>query len=209
MKKIFYFILISMLTSKVFAKDVIVTIKPGTDYNKQRAPQIAVWISDSEGKKVTTLYVTQRAAKKNWIGFPKNGRPESLPVWYSVSGMNSSESRQKKSDSNCLDVISSATPKGGLVFSASFDFEENVEYYIYVELNKSFDYNDYFTKKNSGVNGQPSIIYGAKLDAHSQKENLMLLGTGSTDGSDGKIHHDENKLTSAKNIADTISVETK
>lgn len=35
---------------------------------------------------------------------------------------------------------------------------EDKEYLIKAEFNTSFDYNDFYTKKNSGVNGQPSVI---------------------------------------------------
>ena len=80
-------------------------------------------------------------------------------------------------------------------------------YVIKAEFNTSFDYNDFYTKKNSGVNGQPSVVYKAKIPADASGEiELTLAGTGSEDGSDGKIYTDVSKLTTAKTIVDKVIV---
>lgn len=86
-----------------------------------------------------------------------------------------------------LDAVTSATPKGGIIFNAEI---EDKEYLIKAEFNTSFDYNNFYTKKNSGVNGQPSVIYSAKIPADFNNESdeikLSFDGCGSIDGSDRK-----------------------
>ncbi len=103
-----------------------------------------------------------------------------------------------------VDAVTSATPKGGIVFTAEIG---DTEYVIKAEFNTSFDYNDFYTKKNSGVNGQPSVVYEAKIPADADGEiRLSLAGTGSEKGADGKIYGDISNLTTAKNIVETITV---
>jgi len=202
------FILLSLLfvsITSLFARDFTISIGAGENWKEKREPQIAVWIEDSNGTNVKNLYVTQRASKKNWIMGPKNGRPESLPVWYNSA-----------SNSN-FDAVTSPTPKGGVIFTTSYDFADGEDYCICVELNNSFDYNQNFPKKAdknaanySGVNGQPSVIYKAKVNSNTKGEVVFeLAGTGSLDGSDGKIHYEIGKLTTAKNIAKLIVAEFK
>ena len=211
MKKILCILLVLVCTSSIFAKNFTFSIGAGANYKERSNPQIAVWITDANGKIEKTLFVTQRASKKNWIGKPKNGRPESLPVWYYAVNNNDENLVKDLSHTTAqnepLDAITSATPKGGLFFDADYDFEAGKDYFIYAELNNSFDYNDNFTKQDSGVNGQPSVVYKTKISAESRGEvKLEFAGTGSIDGSDGALHNEESKLTTAKNIAKLIVV---
>jgi hypothetical protein len=70
-----------------------------------------------------------------------------------------------------------------------------------LEINHSFDYNGFWTKDNSGVNGQPSLIYHAKFIAGTPaKINLMPFGYGSVDGSNGNITQGFENFTTALTI---------
>ncbi|MCI6984217.1 MAG: DUF2271 domain-containing protein [Treponema porcinum] len=179
-----------------------VSIGAGTNWKEKREPQVAVWLEDADGNYIRTLYVTSRAEKRSWIFSPKDGRPESLPVWYCASGENPAKGGGEKT---ALDAVSSATPKGGVIFGAEIDGEKS--YVLKAELNNSFDYNGFYTKKNSGVNGQPSVVYGEIIPAgFTQEIRLELLGTGSLDGSDGIIHAETENLTTAQHIVSCIAV---
>ena len=208
LKKLFSVAAALAVCGSVFAKGITVSIGAGTNWKEKREPQVAVWLEDADGNYIRTLYVTSRAEKRSWIFSPKDGRPESLPVWYCASGENPAKNSGKKSFGDgkaALDAVSSATPKGGVIFGAEIDGEKS--YVIKVELNNSFDYNGFYTKKNSGVNGQPSVVYGALIPAgFTQEIRLELLGTGSVDGSDGIIHPETENLTTAKNIISCIAV---
>ncbi|MDD7579716.1 MAG: DUF2271 domain-containing protein [Treponema sp.] len=78
MKKIFTSVLLSMAVTFIWAEKISVAVNPGEAYSK-RAPQIAVWVEDSDGTYIDTLFVTKKASGNKWIGSPKDGRPESLP----------------------------------------------------------------------------------------------------------------------------------
>ena len=192
---------ILLLGTALFAREATVSIGAGKNWKEKMASQCAVWLEDANGNYVRTLYVTQRASKRNWIVGPKAGRPESLPVWYHAAHYESAKGAPGNSD---VDAVTAATPKGGVVFTAEIG---DGTFVIKAEFNTSFDYNDFYTKKNSGVNGQPSVVYEAKIPSGAGGEiALSLTGTGSEDGSDGKIYTDVSKLTTAKTIVDKVIV---
>lgn len=202
------FVLIFTLMSMFFAasaKEVTVSVGAGEHWKEKREPQFAVWLETADGVFLRTLYVTSRASKKSWIFSPKEGRPESLPVWYHSSKHQSAKKKADSPDSEKLDAVTSATPKGGIIFKTEL---EEVPLRIRAEFNTSFDYNDSYTKKNSGVNGQPSVIYGAEIpaDFSSGEIKLSFLGTGSLDGSDGIIHEDTQGLTTALKIVKAVAI---
>lgn len=202
LKKLFSVAAALAVCGSAFAKGITVSIGAGTNWKEKREPQVAVWLEDADGNYIRTLYVTSRAEKRSWIFSPKDGRPESLPVWYCASGENLAKGGGEKT---ALDAVSSATPKGGVIFGAEIDGEKS--YVLKAELNNSFDYNGFYTKKNSGVNGQPSVVYGTMIPAgFTQEIRLELLGTGSLDGSDGIIHAETENLTTAQHIVSCIAV---
>ena len=63
--------------------------------------QFAVWIEDTQGKYIKTLYSTKYTANGGW-----KRRETSIPVWVRQSGISGMTNAQ-------IDVISGATPKTG------------------------------------------------------------------------------------------------
>lgn len=186
------------------AKDITISVGAGENWKQRREPQVAIWLEDKDGNYIKTLYVTERASHKSWIMSPKEGRPESLPVWYHASKF---EPVKKAAPGLELDAVTSATPKGGIIFDAKL---EDKTYILKAEFNTSFDYNDFYTKKTSGVNGQPSVIYEAIIpeDFNKKSEEIRLefAGTGSLDGEDGLIHKNIEGLTTATTIVKVVAV---
>ncbi|MDD7415795.1 MAG: DUF2271 domain-containing protein [Treponemataceae bacterium] len=209
MKRLTLLFILSLSLSMNFfyAKEITVSVGAGQHWKEKREAQFSVWLEGSDGNFIKTLYVTERASQRNWIMSPKEGRPESLPVWYHASKHESRKTKKRNDKDAQLDAITSATPKGGIIFNTEI---EDKEYVIKAEFNTSFDYNDHYTKKNSGVNGQPSVIYSAKIPAGFNKENdeikLSFEGCGSIDGSDGIVQSDVSKLTTATEIVKLITV---
>ena len=202
-KLIALFAFCAAMAASLYARDVTVSIGAGEGW---KGPQLAVWLEDEQGRYLKTLYVTQKAGDLSWFFGPKEGRPESLPVWYHASKRDSKKSAASENSANKkeIDAVTSATPKGGLVFKQNIDDASCV---IKVEVNASFDYNSTWTKKNSGVNGQPSLVYQATLPAgHKGELALELVGSGSIDGADGDIHKNVAGIDSAKTIVKMINV---
>ena len=214
MKKTIIAILILLSFAGAFAKEISVKVTPGENWKEKREPQVAVWLEDEDGNYIRTLYVTERASHKSWIFGPKEGRPESLPVWYGASKDGSTASKAEASPSTAsapplsreLDAVTGATPKSPLTLTAQIEDRACI---IKAEFNNSFDYNDFYTKKNSGVNGQPSVVYSSKIPADlaaGQEITLDFAGTGSLTGQDGAISKNTQNLTTAKEIVKSVTV---
>ena len=169
MKKIFASVLLSVAAAFIWAEKISVAVNPGEAYSK-RAPQIAVWVEDSDGTYVDTLFVTKKASGNKWIGSPKDGRPESLPDWYKAKGQNPAEKISKDE----VDATTSATPKKGIVISKDLELEKGKTYVFKCQVNQSFDYNEYYTKKNSGVDGQPAVLYAGEMIPDGKEIEIKL-----------------------------------
>lgn len=196
-----------MLAGKVFAKEITTSIIPGQMWS-ERSPQCAVWVEDENGTFIDTIYVTKSAAKKGWKFSPKEGRPDSLPVWYGAAGINPSAPVV-----NNFDAVASATPKKSISITSNLNLQSGKKYIIKAEVNQSFDYNDYWTKKNSGVNGQPSLIYSGEfvteehMSPNGSEVILSLQGHGDVDGKSKKIFTTEMEhITTAVQIIDKVII---
>jgi len=161
-------------------------------FKLNRTPQMAAWIENDQGNYISTIIVTNKNARKKWLKAPKEGRPEALPVW----------NHKMQNSTAQIDGVSAATSKGAVdVQIDDHSLINGQEYNVYLEINNSFDYNDFWTENNSGVNGQPSLIYHAKFIAGKSAEiNLSPIGHGSVDGINGNIYQDLNGITTALNI---------
>jgi hypothetical protein len=191
-----------------------VSVEPGKNWKTlsfigvfpvRHAPQIAVWIEDGDGNFVKTVSATKSAATGTWRAAPETGRPDSLPVWLHASRRGAACVGQTPGATG-TDAVSSATPDAGLSASAGTgELANGATYAIRLEVNTSFDYNDAWPKKAkagtvgySGVNGQPSVVYEGRFVAGVPATvELVPVGTGSIDGSDGAMKSGVGGLTTA------------
>ena len=217
MKKIFIASFALMIFQQVWAKEtsenmgtaqISAAVTPGSEWKGKFPPQFSLWIQDENGKFCQTIFATKKASKKKWIFAPKDGRPESLPVWY-----HSCKNFYVPESKNELDAVTSATPKGSFEITRKIQLEKGKKYFVYAEVNKSFDYNEFYPKdaeKNaaeySGVNGQPSAVYRAEVSFENPEAKLELVGTGSLDGKSGSVEDKTETLTTAKNLVEKIIV---
>ena len=74
--------------------------------------QFALWIEDSRGRLVKTLYATKFTANGGWAK-----RPQSIPLWVVKSGISAGVSALSKND---IDAFTGATPRAGAL-SYSWD----------------------------------------------------------------------------------------
>lgn len=217
MKKIFITSFALMIFQQSWAKEtsenmrtvqISAVVTPGSEWKGKFPPQFALWIQDENGNSCQTIFATKKASKKKWIFAPKEGRPESLPVWY-----HSCKNFYVSEPKNEMDAVTSATPKGSFEISRKIQLSAEKKYFVYAEVNKSFDYNEFYPKdaeKNSseysGVNGQPSAVYRAEFSFENLEANLELVGTGSLDGKSPSIESKTETLTTAKNLVEKIIV---
>ena len=74
------------------------------NYNRQSGystNQFAIWIEDSRGNLVRTLYATKFTAAGGW-----SKRPQSIPVWVQKSGLSTMDKKD-------IDALTGSTPRTG------------------------------------------------------------------------------------------------
>lgn len=207
------FLLLLAVTSAASAGDFTLEINPGKEYlhkfklfwfiHINNPPQIAAWIESEEGEFITTLYVTERTALKNWKKAPGDNfgidRKESLPLWSS-------------SGSTQTDVVSSASMKNPSSITTSIDGSLKERVYVYLEVNHSTDFNESYPEdaiqgspSYSGGpmgSGQPALVYRLEIpaSASSGSSRFELVGYSSPDGSDNRLRPIDSTITTALHI---------
>lgn len=183
-----------------------IRLEPGPHYAKDRKvmgyrytvrPQVAAWIETPSGEFIDTLYVTELAVTGRYKAAPKRGRPEALPVWSARKSGNA-------------DAVSSPTTAGAeIVYGNGIAARLPAgTYVVKLEANRSYDWNAAYTKKNSGVNGQPSVIYRAEiaLGCGPGEAHFLPIGAGSVDGSDGEVRPELGGIDTALELFSSMTV---
>ena len=181
---------------------------PGPDYRSTTTfllvfrfpiyPQVACWLETADGHYISTIYVTAKGAKKNWFSSPRGGRPEALPVWYHL----------QRAAEELPDSVSAATASGAIRHDSPASGLPPGRYIAMLEVNRSYDYNERYTRGNSGVNGQPSVVYRCEIAVGqgSATGTFVPVGTGSPDGSSGGVTPGIEGLTSALTLLETATI---
>lgn len=213
-------------------KNLSIDIKAGKHYSGPGAvilgvtttaiPQMAVWIEDTQGNYLETLYVTKKASNSSYIqsifGGDEVRRPEALPHWSFSRGIKSDDNLMMPSGYNPIaDSITGATP------ISSFDLRsvtnaKHDEIVIKFEINRSFDFNETYhpsafpndtVYSGSGSSAQPSLIYATTVSLNDGEPYyfMNLLGRWHHSGKDGEIHTDLLGITTAKEMVSRIIVE--
>ncbi|MFC1863276.1 hypothetical protein ACFL1Z_04910 [Thermodesulfobacteriota bacterium] len=182
----------------------------------EKNSQIAIWLVDSQGNFIDTVYVTRKVAKK---GLGNRGgsldakmggaRLSVLPVWAHKRGVDYGEGNfYPTKDKPLPDTITSATPKA-VEFVWTWSPEKDLKqgrYYYYIEINKSFDENEYHDY--SWYRGQPSIVWKGDINLGTQtsRSEAKIIGHGHVSGADGDINTDLTTLTTSLDLIEKVGV---
>ena len=205
-------------------KNISVELKKGDAF---QYPLFAVWIEDSIGHYLETLYISRVISSSTFDYGTKTDnqwepaivrRPEALPYWSHKRGVKASDGLYiPLNDSPDLDAVSGATPTSNFIIKSKRSFSNKTNYKVFVEINQSYDWNEYYTKSKfpedktysgSGQVGQPSLIYSTEITSNDLKETIPkimnLIGHGHHSGKNGKLYTDVSNISTAKNIANRI-----
>lgn len=186
--------------------------------SRKNDPQIAIWIEDTCGNYVSTVYVTKKIATQSWIMSRGNRRQEALPHWCHSRGVSYEDGLYSPTKKNPLpDAITGATPKGSfkVAFSPAGGYEKFV---VKIEVNHSTDFNNSYPKsaRQGELNysggkegsGQPALVYSVWVDTSLPQKSFeaKLIGHSSPDGSSGNVYSDLSGITSALDIVRKITV---
>jgi hypothetical protein len=187
--------------------------------SKKNPPQFAIWIEDTSGNYLSTVFVTYKIAMEGWQANKGNRRKESLPHWCHQRGIVYEDGLLLPTKKQPLaDGITGATPKADKTIKLSA-INLDKPFVIKAEFNHSVDFNDYYPNNAQvGVDnysggeegsGQPAVVYAVIVYPNTKYAVFELIGHSSPDGSNEDINPDLQKLTSAKSIVNSINLTIK
>ncbi|MDR0496297.1 MAG: DUF2271 domain-containing protein [Treponema sp.] len=165
MKKVAFFSFYSLIFSWILTAQstpIPSEVEVSFVFNRQigfSSNQYAVWIEDSQGNLVKTLFATKYTANGGW-----ERRPQSIPIWVSKSAL----STLAKSD---IDAFSGATPRTGALIYRWDGTDKNGralagEYRVFLEAT---------------LRGENRVLYSATVNLGSRTEaetRVSYFGTG-------------------------------
>lgn len=183
-------------------------------------PQIAVWTEDQDGHFLETLYVTRDEARAGYDEGDEqhtlSPRPAALPVWAHKLGVVHGADPLRDKHAPAPDVVSAASPMDNVYLVARAHVPPGKRFAVMLELNSSFDYNDYYRPDSypnepayaeGGNPAQPSVVYRAWIEADRSGYVVMEpIGHGHHAGADGAIDPDLSHHTTALEIVDRVVV---
>ena len=180
-------------------------------------PLMALWLADTTGNYLQTLYVAESIARGlydhgdkstgKWLPGPIR-RPATLPVWSHSRGVREDDGYYIPTVNTPLpDAITGATPPGDFVIKSRLSHNLPPVIDICFEINQSWDWNEYWTNnkfpddEDYKASCQPALVYKARInDVSGNPVELSLIGHGHYSGKDGEIYKDLSTITTAKKI---------
>lgn len=215
------------LPNAVGKTNIAIEAKKGASF---KYPLFAVWLENTEGEYLQTLYVSNSIATSVFQYGKKEGdkwlpgilyRPEALPGWSHKSSHKGTPTEiktdNKKSLSN-IDAYSGATPSTNFIINSSIAQGGSSNVRIFFEVNQSFDWNKYYHESRfpedsiysgSGKVGQPALIYSAEIDLGKKGKKSYILepvGHSHHSGKTGELYPDLSNITTALEIIDRVIV---
>jgi hypothetical protein len=189
-------------------------------------PLMAIWIEDTTGRYLQTLYVAESIAKGTFRhGETSTGkwlpgeirRPAALPVWAHSRNIKEEDGLFiPTSKTPVADAYTGATPSGNFLIESHIEYNIN-EFDIYFEVNQSWDWNNFWNnQKFPGdeqykTSCQPSLVYKARITDEDLGKEIELnpVGHGHYSGNNGEIYHDLSTITTALKITQKAYVVVK
>jgi hypothetical protein len=185
-------------------------------------PLMAVWVEDMDGNYLQPLYVAEsiatgifrhgKAKEGKWAPGERR-RPAALPRWGHQRGIRASDGLYiPEPEAPLADAYTGATPGGSFLLRAKLDQYSEEAIKIFVEVNQSWDWNQYWTNvrypgdEDYKTSAQPAVVYVTTLDpAEPEKwKQLEAAGRSHHSGKDGLLYDDLESLTTALHIFRSI-----
>lgn len=198
-----------------------IQFEKGEEHNH---PLFAIWLADESGKYIQTLYVSESIGKgvfhraNRKTGQWKAGeiqRPATLPYWAHQRGeVNEYGTCMPTPKKPVADAYTGATPSASFVLHAKTEKPLKGKYKIMLELNQSWDWNEYWTNdkypndKEYKTSSQPALVYSVDIDTANPKPEyqLKVIGHSHYAGADGSLDTDLSTMTTALKIAKKITL---
>lgn len=189
-------------------------------------PLYAIWAETTDGRFLQTIYVSESIGKGVFLhGDASSGkwlpgeirRPAALPYWSHRRNIQAPDGLYIPTPETAIpDAYTGATPPKGFELTAWLDSVPPDQFYVYMEINQTWDWNEYWTNNKYPdddeykTSCQPALVYRTLVDLNDGTEFPMILfGRSHESGKDGKIYKDIETMTTALHIADEITVTLK
>lgn len=190
-------------------------------------PTFAIWLEDTNGKYIQTLFVTKAISQGIFEhgdatgGIWKPGevsRPAALPYWFHKRDVKGPDGSLVPSPSNKVpDAYSGATPAGSFRLTTRTDKLIPGKVNLLLEINQPWDWNTYWNNTLYPDNVdyqsscQPAVVYSATVDLAKTGEIVVMkpLGHSHYSGENGELYIDLSTITSALYIAEKINISVK
>jgi len=187
-------------------------------------PLMAVWLEDMDGKYIQSLFVPKSVATSVFRFGEVRDRewqpgvrryPQTLPYWAHKRNIKAPDGLYMPDPENPVpDAYSGATPITGFVMSSRSDNPINTQVRIMLEVNQNWDWNEYWTNdlypddEYYKRSCQPALVYEGILDPAFPERKVVMKPVGHShhSGATGELFPDLSTITTALNIADTITV---
>jgi len=200
---------------------IIVEVKKGESFYY---PLFAIWLEDSEGNYIQTLYVARSVATgvfryarqegNRWISDVKRA-PQTLPYWAHKRGISAADGLfVPDSETAVPDAYTGATPITGFILNSRADSQLPAKFRVMLEINQNWDWNEYWTNDkfpgddNYRMSCQPALVYEAVIDSSdpSREWQMKPIGHSHYSGKTGELFTDLSTLTTALDIVASASV---
>ncbi len=188
---------------------------------------MAIWIEDTSGNYIETLYATKNIASgifwQEINGKPARvsvRRPEAIPYWSHKRNVIETDGEYIPTPETALiDAITGATPKSHFILESKLSDSKVDKFKVLFEVNRSYDWNEFYNENafpddeiysGSGSVGQPSLIYSTPIISlidTTRKSYLMeVIGHGHHSGANGELYTNLSNITSALSITERVIV---
>lgn len=203
---------------------IALKFEKGKEHNH---PLLAVWLADSAGNYIQTLYVSESVGKgvfrraNRKTGHWQAGeiqRPATLPYWARQRGkINEFGTYLPTPKQPVPDAYTGATPPSSFILNLRADDKLCGKYKLFLEINQSWDWNEFWTNnkfpddKEYKTSSQPALIYAADFDTRKTENEIVMKPVGRSHhaGADGNLYTDLQTLTTALKIAKKITFTVK
>ena len=188
-------------------------------------PTLAIWLETEDGKYIQTLYVSESIAKGvfmhgdassgKWLPGPVR-RPSALPYWARKRNVEEDDGFYVPKQSTAIpDAYTGPTPNQSFNLKSKTDEPLNSTFKVMLEINQSFDFNEFWTTtrypndRHYSASAQPSLIYESELiDPSNLKDKyfMTVIGHGHFNGSSGKLFTDLSGHTTALEIIHSLKI---
>jgi hypothetical protein len=214
---------VQVINTNVDGKGIQITLA-FTKGESHNYPLMAIWLEDTLGNYIETLYIAESIGKGVFThgdkskGAWKTGpirRPAALPYWSHKRAVQAEDGYYLPTPDNPIpDAVTGPTPDSNFLLNAKSTVELPSTFVVLMEINQSWDWNEYWTNNKYPDNihykssSQPSLVYAVQITRDAKEKQFIMkpVGHGHYAGVDGSLTEDLSTMTTALDIVQSAVI---